>query len=184
MADVLSLSEVESLLSVLDSSSQSSDSAAQCAGGDSQMTRPQRVSPEQMRAIQALHVGFSRELATGLSAIMRAACDVQIVSVEQLTYSDFILSLGVPTCFNLIESKGLGGHLILDLNPSIVFPFLDRMLGGDQQTTPRACPQRPLTVIESKLMSRVTDLALKAVENAWANVCELQLRGRTPTVWQ
>ena len=174
MADVLSLSEVESLLSVLDSHSNSLASIDPPSGRD--FERPERVSPEQLRSLHALHVGVSRELSDGLNAITRARCEVQLVSVEQVTYGDFVLNLEVPTCFHLIEAKGLGGHLILDLNLSIVFPIVDRLLGGGAETMPLACPQRPLTSIECTLVSRVTDLVLKAVENAWTNVCELQLR--------
>ena len=179
MADVLSQSEVESLLSSLDPASQSSASSAQLGG--SHLTvydfkRPERVSKEQMRSFHALHEGFSREFSAGLSSIMRSICEVKLISVDQLTYSEFVFSLETPTCFNLIESKGLDGHLILDLNPSIVFPIVDRLLGGGKESKPQASPQRPLTEIELKIASRVTDLALRALENAWSNICNLQLR--------
>ncbi len=174
MADVLSLSEVESLLSVLDSNSNSSASIDPPSGCD--FERPERVSPEQLRSLNELHASVSHALSEGLSVITRTRCEVQLVSVEQLTYGDFVLSLDVPTCFHLIEAKGLDGHLVLDLNLSIVFPIVDRLLGGGPETMPLAIPQRPLTAIECTLASRVTDLVLRAVENAWASVCDLQLR--------
>ena len=37
-------------------------------------------------------------------------------------------------------------------------------------------PNRPLSEIELKLVSRVTDLAIQALENAWDNLCQLKLR--------
>lgn len=179
MADVLSQSEVESLLAALDPGMQSSDSVAHSDHG-AQITiydfkRPERVSKEQMRAFQALHEGFSREFGAGLSGMLRTICEVKLISVDQLTYSEFVFSLENPTCFNLIESKGLDGHLILDMNPSIVLPIVDRLLGGGRESTNGGPLQRPLTEIELRLASRVTDLATKALANAWSNICDLQL---------
>lgn len=181
MADVLSQSEVESLLSAIDPGSEPASSAPRRAG-DSSLTvydfkRPERVSKEQMRAFHALHEGFSREFGAGLSAMLRTICEVKLISVDQLTYSEFVFSLESPTCFNLIESKGLEGHIILDLNPSIVFPIVDRLLGGGKETRQQqTAPQRPLTEIELRIASRVTSLALQALENAWSNICKLELR--------
>lgn len=181
MADVLSQSEVESLLSAIDPGSEPASSAPRRTG-DSSLTvydfkRPERVSKEQMRAFHALHEGFSREFGAGLSAMLRTICEVKLISVDQLTYSEFVFSLESPTCFNLIESKGLEGHIILDLNPSIVFPIVDRLLGGGKETRQQqTAPQRPLTEIELRIASRVTSLALQALENAWSNICKLELR--------
>lgn len=185
MADVLSQSEVESLLAALDPGSQPDSpapAALQRRGDDlhSQISvydfkRPERVSKEQMRAFQALHEGFSREFGAGLSGMLRSIIEVKLISVDQLTYSEFVFSLENPTCFNLLESGGLDGHIILDLNPSIIFPIVDRLLGGGRDSS-HSYPTRPLTEIELRLVKRITDLAIRALENAWGNLCSLDLR--------
>jgi len=178
MADVLSQSEVESLLAALDSGSHATQMAAPAASGNQargqEFTPPQRVTSEQIRAIRTLHDGFSREFSAGLSGMLRTICEVRLTRVDQLAYAQFVSGLANPTCFSLIESKGLEGHLILDLNPQIVFPIVDRLLGGGRNTCGSA-PQRPLTDIELRLASRVIELALRALENAWINVCDLRL---------
>jgi len=181
MADVLSQSEVESLLAALD------PAAAKARGGSQEIEdvsghvtiydfkRPERVSKEQMRSFHALHEGFSREFGAALSGMVRSIVEVKLVSVDQLTYSEFVFSLENPTCFNLLRAEPLDGHIILDINPSIIFPMIDRLLGGGrspQQTVPR----RPLTEIELRLLSRLTDLVINGLKVAWSNVCELKLR--------
>lgn len=183
MADVLSQNEVESLLAALEPSAtagpvnaaaatRKTDPAGQISVYD--FKRPERVSKEQMRAFQALHEGFSRELGASISGMLRSIVEVKLISVDQLTYSEFVFSLENPTCFNLLNSKGLDGHLILDLNPSIIFPIVDRLLGGGK-TSDQNFPSRPLTEIELRLVSRITKLALESLENAWRNICELDL---------
>lgn len=181
MADILSQSEVESLLAALDPEAarpaptpvRRDDLPPQVSIYD--FKRPERVSKEQMRAFQALHEGFSRELGASLSGMLRAIVEVKLISVDQLTYSEFVFSLENPTCFNLLESEGLEGHIILDISPSIIFPIVDRLLGGGKEAAPEY-PSRPLTEIELQLVTRITGQAIRALENAWANICRLDLR--------
>ena len=175
MSEKLSQSEVESLLSAIDPA----EAAAPKAAGHANVTiydfkRPERVSKDQMRALQGLHDGFSREFAAGLSGLMRSMIEVHLVSVDQLTYGEFVSSLEVPTCFNLLDAEGLDGNFILDLQPAIIFPVVDRLLGGGKNAKSHI-PERPLTDIEQGLVNRIIELATKGLENAWGNVCPLKL---------
>ena len=179
MADVLSQSEVESLLAALEpgdaaGAAQESDYAARVSVYD--FKRPERVSKEQMQVFHTLHEGFSRELSAALSAMLRSICEVKLISVDQLTYSEFVFSLEDPTCFILVDSKGLDGEIILDLSPCIVFPIVDRLLGGSREGQGEGPVQRPLTQIETRLATRVTDLILEALSNSWSDICDLQLK--------
>ena len=135
--------------------------------------RPERVGKEQMKALQTLHEGFGRKFAAGLSAMLRTIVEVKLTSVDQLTYSEFIFSLDNPTCFNLLRAEPLEGNLILDINPSILYPMIDRLLGGGREGTLLA--RRPLTEIELRLVSRITSLFLKEMKTAWENVLDLDL---------
>ncbi|MBI4617548.1 MAG: flagellar motor switch protein FliM [Planctomycetes bacterium] len=134
--------------------------------------RPERVSKDQMRAFETLHEVFSRSLSAALSGYLRTIIEVKLVSVEQLTYSEFILSLPNPTCFNLLTAKPLEGEMILELNPSIVYPIVDRLLGGGSNQT--TVPDRPLTEIEWEIISRITRLILEQLSRAWANIKPLK----------
>jgi len=135
--------------------------------------RPERVGKEQMRALQTLHEGFGRNFAAGLSAMLRSMVEVKLTSVDQLTYSEFVFSLENPTCFNLLKAEPLEGNLILDLNPSILYPIIDRLLGGGRESGVTA--RRPLTEIELRIVSRITSLFLDELHHAWENVLELTL---------
>ncbi|NOY41513.1 MAG: flagellar motor switch protein FliM [Planctomycetes bacterium] len=179
MGDVLSQAEVESLLTSLDSDSSTNEEApAPSARSREKITvydfkRPERVGKEQMRALQTMHEGFGRNFGAALSALLRTIVEVKLTSVDQLTYSEFVFSLENPTCFNLISAKPLEGQLILDLNPSILFPIIDRLLGGSTSGTAPA--RRPLTEIELRLVSRITGLFLEEMKHGWENVLELDL---------
>jgi flagellar motor switch protein FliM len=135
--------------------------------------RPERVGKEQMRALQTLHEGFGRNFGAALSALLRTIVEMKLSSVDQLTYSEFVFSLENPSCFNLLKAEPLEGNLILDINPSILYPIIDRLLGGGREGGPLA--RRPLTDIELRLASRITGLFLDELRHAWENVLELKL---------
>ncbi len=127
--------------------------------------RPERVGKEQMRALQTLHEGFGRNFGAALSALLRSIIEVKLTSVDQLTYSEFVFSLENPTCFSVLKAEPLEGNLILDINPSILYPIIDRLLGGGREGG--ALARRPLTEIELRLVSRITDLFLNELHHAW-----------------
>ena len=178
--DVLSQAEVESLLSAMDRSE--SDVIADAATSRVRyrdkiapydFKRPERVGKEQMRSLQTMHEAFGRNFGASLSALLRTIVELKLTSVDQLTYSEFVFSLENPTCFNLINAAPLEGQLILDINLSLLFPIIDRLLGGGKDAGSPV--RRPLTEIELRLVARITDLFCKEMKHAWANVLELDL---------
>ncbi len=186
--DVLSQEEVEGLLSAMSTSGEEAAAATHAArpsepaaGGPPRkprekiipydFKRPERVGKEQIRALQTLHEGFGRNFAAGLSAMLRSMVEVKLAGVDQLTFSEFIFSLENPTCLNLLTAEPLEGNIILEINPSILYPIIDRLLGGGREGSPLA--RRPLTEIELRLVSRINDLFLRELKEAWQNVLSL-----------
>src|SRR5712671_5725186 len=163
--DVLSQAEVESLLSAMDS--RETDVIADAATSRIKhrdkispydFKRPERVGKEQMRSLQTMHEAFGRNFGASLSALLRTIVELKLTSVDQLTYSEFVFSLENPTCFNLLRAAPLEGNLILDISPAILYPIIDRLLGGGKDSGPVS--RRPLTEIELRLVGRLTGLFL------------------------
>jgi flagellar motor switch protein FliM len=171
MTGVLSRSEVDSLFSTLDVGLLSSPlpPVAPAGGTAAHATR------EAARALRPLHDQFGRQFAAALGELLRTPVEVRLAGVAETTLGEFIIGLENPTCFQLIESAGLRAHLGLDLNLSMVFPIVDRLLGGGKAPAP-CVPNRPLTEIELRLASRLSDLALRSLESAWSKVCDLRLK--------
>jgi len=183
--DILSQAEVESLLNQMESTAPAKAAPASHSTARSasprlkekvtpyDFKRPERVGKEQMRALQSMHEGFGRNFGAALSADLRSIVEVKLTSVDQLTYSEFVFSLENPTCFNLLKAEPLEGNLILDINPSILYPIIDRMLGGGKESG--AISRRPLTEIELRLVRKITTKFLAELKRAWENVLELNL---------
>lgn len=134
--------------------------------------RPERVSKDQMRALQTVHEAFARNFGASLSGFLRTIVEVKVATCEQMTYSEFTSGLPNPTSFNLIESTALEGQMCLEISPLIIYPIIDRLLGGTSQDL--FIPQRPMTAIETRLIGNVTTRGLAALAEAWAGVKEME----------
>ncbi len=135
--------------------------------------RPERVGQEQMRAMQGIHEGLARGFGASISSLLRTAIEVKLVSVDQLTYSEFVYSLDNPTCFNLLRVDPLEGHWVLEIAPALAYSFIDRMLGGSADEPENI--RRPLTDIEQRLLGRVTRMSMEHLSRAWENVVPLKI---------
>ena len=135
--------------------------------------RPDRVSKDQVRSLHFLHDRFARNVSTSLSAYLRAATEVSLVSVEQFTYAEFLSSLPDPTAFYAITLPPLEGMGALELNPVVAFTMIDRMLGGSGQ---RVITNRALTEIEQNVIDAVVKLLLENLSETWQQIAPVQFR--------
>lgn len=135
---------------------------------DYDFKRPERISKDQMRALQTLHESFARNFGAYLSGFLRTIVEVRVAHAEQMTYAEFISGLPNPTSFNLIESDALEGQICLEVSPLIIYPIIDRLLGGSNQDL--FIPQRPMTLIETRLIRTILERAMRALSEAWESV--------------
>jgi flagellar motor switch protein FliM len=175
MDKVLSQEEINALFSAMSSEDlnlgnqpeKSSASARKIANYD--FHRADRISQDQMRSVHLLHEHFGRNFASSLSAYLRAFVDVSLASLEQLSYSAFIKSLPDPTLFASIAMRPLDSNIALELNPSLVFPMIDMILGGPGRAI---SDNRNLTEIELNIIEGVVKLAMRDLRDAWHPVME------------
>jgi len=169
--EVLSQAEVESLLKGADAGTKFVRSRAKITRYDPRHI--QRDVDDPLRAIRNLHERFGSHFAAALSALLRSKVEVALVGVDRLTYSQFVSSLDNPNCLNVLNAEPLASELVLEINPSILYPIIDRLLGGGGETCTMA--RRPLTEIEQRLARRITGVFLAELRRTWENVLPLDL---------
>ncbi|MFW5960036.1 MAG: flagellar motor switch protein FliM [Chitinivibrionales bacterium] len=176
MGDILSQEEVDALLSAVSSEDEADTSSQEGPAEESQddrpltlydFRRPDRVSKDQMRTLQNLHEGYARQFSTTLTNFLRTFVEIELVSVDQLTYSEFIMSISNPSCIYIFNMEPLEGSAILEVNPSLVFFIIDRLFGG--QGTPSE-EVRELTKIEENVIRRIIERSLTDLRTAWENI--------------
>src|SRR6204780_988731 len=130
--------------------------------------RPDRIAKSQLHAIHQLHDNFVRNLVSSLSAYLRSYLIINLVSVEQLSYSEFLEWPPSPPCIASLGLKPYDGNAVLELNSSLIFPILEILLGGDGKLQFSA--QREVTEIEQVLLDGLLRLILRDLHEAWTFV--------------
>ncbi|MCI7260610.1 MAG: flagellar motor switch protein FliM [Selenomonas sp.] len=174
MADeVLSQSEIDKLLSAM---ADGTVSAEEVKAEEEQkkiktydFKRPDKFSKDQIRTLFMLHESFSRMLNTYLSTHLRTLVNVEVASVEQLTYQEFVQSLANPSVISILAVPPLKGNIIMEVNTEIAFAFIDRVFGGEGKTNMKP---RVLTEIEEVVVKRFIDTAMRNLKEAWSNVVD------------
>lgn len=132
--------------------------------------RPDRVPKSMLRSLQLLYDKFCSNVSSSLSAYLRTTTEVTLLSVEQTSYNEFLLSLSDPTCYNAIGIKPLTGMAAFEMNLDLAFPLIDRLLGGTGNAPKLA---RNITDIERLLIQGVIKVILGNLHEAWGPVASI-----------
>lgn len=176
MADILSQEEIDALLEVVDDDTEvesivtSKEILEQKHITLYDFKRPNRVSKEQLRAFRSIHDKMARSMSSQISSVMRSIVEIQLHSIDQMTYGEFLMSLPSPTSFNVFSMKPLEGSGVLEINPSIAFPMIDRLLGGNGEGYEA---NRDFTDIELNLLDTMLRVIMQNLKEAWANITEI-----------
>ena len=133
--------------------------------------RPDRIAKDQLRSIHLLHDNFARSLGSSLSAYLRAYVIVNLVSVEQLSFAEFAQCLPSPTLIVTLGMRPFDGNAVLELNPTLVYPLLEMMLGGNGKSPSKV--SREVTEIERSILDGVFRIVLHDLKDAWSAVSQI-----------
>jgi flagellar motor switch protein FliM len=171
MSRILSQEEIDALIA-----SSPSDGAVNRQDAGAPVTtfnfrRPDRVSKDQIRSLHFIHDRFARNVTTSLAAFLRTSIELSVVSVEQFSYSEFLMALPDPTAFYAIGMPPADALGAIELNPAVAFAMIDRILGGTGES---GAPQRALTEIEQNVVDSVIKLILDHLTETWRPVIDIR----------
>ena len=175
MAEVLSQSEIDSLLSALSTGDIEEKELIFKEEETHKVKKydfrsPQKFSKDHIRTLEMVHDNFARIISNYLSGQLRKNVKVDIESVEQITYEEFIHSIPNPTIITLFKMPPLQGNILLEINPDFSFQILDILLGG---TGDRAGVNKEFSDIDKNIMKQVTTELIKNLVLAWDEVLEV-----------
>jgi len=177
MAEVLSQEEIDSLLSAISTGEIDIEKAKNIDEEKKVKTydfkRPDKLSKDQLRTLQMIHETFARLNTTMLSAQLRTTVQIQVISVEQITYEEFTRSVPEFTIMGIFDTGSLEGNAILELNPSIAFALIERLFGGMGE---KSDVSRELTDIELTIIERIMLKQLNNLKEAWENIIQVSPR--------
>jgi flagellar motor switch protein FliM len=181
VAKILSQDEIDALLTTVSQSEPDQDSHAQTDEKVRSVVtydfkHPNRVSKDQIRTLENMHDNFAGHFGSALSSMLRSIVDVDLVSVDQITYSEFIMSLVSPSSTYTFVAPPMDGLCLVDFNPTLSFSVIDRMFGGHGKILET---ERELTGIERSVMSRVGSRLYTELQRSWVNLVKIEIEQRS-----
>lgn len=179
MKDVLSQQEIDQLLASIQSGEIPVDQLVPTERVQRKnvqlydFRRPNRISKNQLRTIQTLHENFAEAFSYYLISQLQAVVTMNVVSVDQLFYSEYILSISSPGCLYVFDIVGTEGKGILELSPQLALAIISRLLGGQIEIVRTS---RALSAIEQAVLRTVVEHALTDLSNTWQIVHPLKFR--------
>ncbi len=123
-----------------------------------------QINREQVRAISVLHEGFARNLSHSIGAYLRVIFDVNLVSVEQISYRDFLGRIPDVAYCAAFQLPSMNATAALEMDLSIAFPIIDLLLGGQGASQSQV---REITDIEEQIMEGVVKILCRELESTW-----------------
>ena len=173
MADVLSQSEIDSLLSALnngDFDPTENEEVEERQIKDYNFARPSKFSKDHLRTLVFIFEHYARLLSTSLPVYLRKNVQVEVMHAEAATFQEFSNSLSNPVLISVVNFAPLEGTIVIEMASGLGYTIVDRMLGGSGTPLEKA---REFTEIELSIIERVMSVCTNLLVEPWINVQEL-----------
>lgn len=180
MSESLSQQDIDALFSGGgDGAGEPEDSSAamEAATHDLQLYdfgRPARISKDQKRSLVAIYDVLCKSLEGWLTARCRDRVEMEVESVEALSFGEFTLALRSPCVSYIADLAGPGGsQAVMDFGHELAFYVVDRFLGGSSTVT---VPERGPTPLERLVVRIAAERVAHLLDEAWKDYVQLDLK--------
>ncbi len=177
MAEILSQKEIDSLLAGVSQESGASESERSSPQKKDNrdisvfdFRLPHRLSKNQLRTLHTVHESFGETFGSYLVGRLQSTVSVQVTSVDQLFYSEYVLSIASPSSLYVFRIKESDALAILEISPELVLAMVARLLGGTAEPEKKS---RTITKIEQSIVQGVIEKALVTLQKAWKTISPL-----------
>jgi flagellar motor switch protein FliM len=134
---------------------------------------PHRMSKNQLRTFQAVHENFAEAFGSYLVSRLQTTVSVNVSSVDQLFYSEFVLSISSPSCLYVFRIQESDALAVLEVSPQLIIAMVEHLMGGVAGGEKTA---RLITKIEQSIVKGIVQKALLEIQRAWKTVAELTFK--------
>ena len=176
MSDLLSQEEIDALLNGVD------DGYVETASDvppdpeailDYDFTQQDRIVRGRLPTLEMVNDRFARFFRTAMFGVLRKTCEVSVLGVRMLKFSEYVQGLTVPSNLNLIRLKPLRGTGLVLMEPRLVFTVIDNFFGGDGRYHARI-EGRDFTPTENRVIQILLAEVFTSMVEAWAPVMPVQ----------
>jgi len=128
-----------------------------------------------MPTLDIIHQQFARLFRMALGDALRKPVEVTVTNQAVMKFGDFIKRLPLPAFLTIVSMDPLRGFSLMATDASTVYLLVDHFFGGSGQTHVKPEGQ-DFTLIEQRVMTRVTSMALGNLGKAWEPVHQVDIK--------
>jgi flagellar motor switch protein FliM len=134
---------------------------------DIDFSRPSKFAQDQQRRLERAHESFCRTAGQRLSTELLTQIELEVLSLDQITWSSAIGQIPQPSICATIEYRPLGTQVLMTAELALMMRLAERLMGGTSATVVKP---RELTEIEVALVRRVFDTLLEQLSATWSEL--------------
>jgi flagellar motor switch protein FliM len=174
MAEVLSQQEIDQLLNKV----KSGEEQAPTQGVEKEailfdFRLPNRISKNQLRTIRNINENFAESFASFLVSKLQSIVNINVTSIDQIYYSEYILSVSNPACLYTFDIKNTDIKGILEFNLDLALMLVDRLLGGNGNGSKQS---NVITPIEQKVIAVIVERVMLDLRKSWQIIDDMDFR--------
>lgn len=162
MSEVLSQSEIDALLKSGGESVPQQNKEEEIVPYDFRL--PNRISKTQLRTLRNIHENFAESLSSYLVTKLQTVVNIKLNSIDQIYYSEYILSVPNPACLYTFQIKNTDIKGVLELNTDLALLLVDRLLGGNGSSKKQS---NNITLIEQKVLTVIVERITLDLKKTW-----------------
>lgn len=131
-----------------------------------------RITKSQVQSVSMLFDSFARKLSHSVGAYLRVMFESHLVSVEQISFMEFLQRLPENSYLAAIRFRPLDGRGLVHLDLSLAFPMIDLLLGGKGKPV---LQERELTDIEAQVLESIVGIVAREMKSSWEQIMEMDI---------
>lgn len=132
-----------------------------------------RTVRARLPALERVYERFVKKLDTSMYDLTSTDVEVSMEEVKAIKYADYMASLPMPTCINMIRISPLHGTMLINLNAELVFILVDNFFGSDGRFDINL-ENREFTLTELRVVQILLDIVFKDLHEAWAPIIPVE----------
>jgi len=176
MAEVLSQQEIDALLNNVDSGAEKSEDSSSKLEKEVipfDFRLPNRISKNQLRTIHNINENFAEMFSSYLMSKLQSIVTCNVTSVDQIYYSEYVLSVSNPACLFTFDINHTDIKGILEFSSEFALTLVDRLLGGNGRGSKGT---QAITPIEQKVLEVVILKILQDLGKAWQIIGDYEFK--------
>ena len=180
MADVLSQSQIDALLSAA-ASGTLEEEVEEKKTKKYDFHTPKKFTKDRLRLISGVYENYARLIASHLTSIMRMDIEVELLAVEEQRYYEFNNALMEDDVLAFVEPTSIATQEMMDpvliqMSIPVIHGFVDRMLGGTGDNDPISDSNNTITDVEMVLYENLISKIAPVMGDVWESYMDIDFK--------